>query len=152
MWTLRAGELRALVLREASPADQTFTVAPQGKSSRHARKTKQIKDYLVLLRFPDDTIGQASQRLTIMVQKATAKQTAWQSALSSILVRNPIPNPRLHPASMGIHNPDRYMSDLRRILSLGRKRISTALFSHCPSVFSWCDRGQKTGNGSPIKN
>ncbi len=49
-----------------------------------------------------------------------------------------------------IHNPDRYMADLRQILSQGRKRIGIVIGAGAPTSIRVDKNNQLTDNGNPL--
>jgi SIR2-like domain len=49
-----------------------------------------------------------------------------------------------------IHNPDRYMVDLRQILSQGKKRIGVLIGAGAPVAMTVDENGKLSSNGSPI--
>lgn len=53
-------------------------------------------------------------------------------------------------STTSIHNPDRYMSDLRQILSQGRKRIGVFLGAGAPTALRIDDENQLAEDGNPL--
>jgi len=53
-------------------------------------------------------------------------------------------------ANNTVHNPDRYMSDLRQILSQGKKRIGLLVGAGAPVSMSVDEDGKLSGEGDPI--
>ena len=53
-------------------------------------------------------------------------------------------------STTSIHNPDRYMSDLRQILSQGRKRIGVFLGAGAPTALRIDDQNQLVEEGNPL--
>ena len=49
-----------------------------------------------------------------------------------------------------VHNPDRFMSDLRQILSQGRKRIGLLVGAGAPYAIRTNDKGHLDENGTPL--
>ena len=49
-----------------------------------------------------------------------------------------------------IHNPDRYMGDLRQVLSQGRKRIGLLIGAGAPTAIRVDNQGQIADNGAPL--
>ena len=54
------------------------------------------------------------------------------------------------PASPTIHNPDRYMIDLRQILSQGRKRIGILIGAGAPTAIQVDEHNQLVDCGAPL--
>ena len=54
------------------------------------------------------------------------------------------------PASPTIHNPDRYMIDLRQILSQGRKRIGILIGAGAPTAIQVDEQNQLVDCGAPL--
>ena len=52
--------------------------------------------------------------------------------------------------SLPIHNPDRYMVDLRQVLSQGRKRIGFLIGAGAPTAIRVDDKNQLAENGCPL--
>lgn len=74
------------------------------------------------------------------------------AGFTQLLVKSKLCRQRLRPGSMveTVHNPDRFMADLRQIMSQGRKRIGLLVGAGAPLAIRVGAEGKLDENGSPL--